>query len=97
VSLQTVRAGVQKVATEFCSRKAKIYRGVSETAAVPPFILGNFPRVELQFECVDAPPPQRALDPTPYEKLATLKQLLDNGTLTQAEFDREKSKILGTH
>jgi hypothetical protein len=33
------------------------------------------------------------LDPT-YIKLVDLKRLLDTGVITQAEFDREKAKIL---
>jgi len=30
-----------------------------------------------------------------YDQIAKLKQLLDSGALTQAEFDREKAKVLG--
>jgi hypothetical protein len=70
-------------------------RGVTEIDAKPPYILGNFPRVELVFECVAKP---QANLPTPttgkFERLAQLKSLLDNGTLTQHEFDKEKTKIL---
>ena len=31
----------------------------------------------------------------PYERLASLKKLLDDGVITQEEFDAEKSKVLG--
>jgi len=31
----------------------------------------------------------------PYDKLLKLKKLLDKGIITQEEFDKEKSKILG--
>ena len=55
VSIQAVRVGVQNSATQFCGRKGQAYRGVSETAALPPYIPGNFPRVELVFECVESP------------------------------------------
>jgi len=32
----------------------------------------------------------------PYDQLMKLKQLLDAGALTQAEFDAQKQKILGS-
>jgi hypothetical protein len=40
------------------------------------------------------PPPEAAPAEDPYTQLAKLKSLLDNGVLTQAEFDMEKQKIL---
>jgi hypothetical protein len=60
-------------------------------------ILGNFPRVELVFECVpksNTGPAAEAVSPSKYDKLASLKKLLDSGALTQAEFDRENAKLL---
>jgi hypothetical protein len=69
--------------------------GLVETDAKPPYILGNFPRVELVFECVDKPQTGApSIEMSKYEKLAQLKKLLDNGTLTQQEFEREKAKVL---
>jgi hypothetical protein len=53
VSIQTVREGVQKAAAEFCAAEGMGYRRLSETHALPPYIPGNFPRVELVFECLD--------------------------------------------
>ena len=41
----------------------------------------------------DAPAEQAA---DPYAQLAQLKELLDSGALTQAEFDAQKQKILST-
>lgn len=96
VSVQSVREGAEEIASGFCGRKGKTFRGISETASKPPHILGNFPRVELTFECVDKP----ATSLTPglaagkYEKLAALKRLLDSGAITQREFDTEKLKVL---
>ncbi len=54
VAIQTIREGVQTAAAEFCAAKGKVYRRLSETHALPPYIPGNFPRVELVFECVDS-------------------------------------------
>jgi hypothetical protein len=41
-----------------------------------------------------APPPAAAAE-DPYEELKKAKELLDQGILTQAEFDVQKQKILG--
>jgi hypothetical protein len=45
-----------------------------------------------------APPVAEAAAPAadPYDQLMKLKQLLDAGALTQAEFDAEKQKILAS-
>jgi hypothetical protein len=56
VTLQSVRSGAQDAAEAFCERKGRAAHGLVETAARPPFILGNFARVELIFECVAKPP-----------------------------------------
>lgn len=95
VSVQSVREGAEEAASSFCARKGKTFRGVSETASKPPHILGNFPRVELVFECVDKPTATTTPGPSlgKYEKLAALKKLLDSGTITQPEFEREKAKV----
>ena len=92
-----VREDVQRLATGHCERQGKGMRGLQETDAKPPFILGNFPRVELVFECVDRSAPASAAAAPPldkYAKLAELKKLLANGTLTQQEFETEKAKLL---
>ena len=95
VSVQNVRADVESIATDFCGRKSKAMHAVSETVSVPPHILGNFPRLELTFQCVDRPDVKPA-GPSigKYESLASLKKLLESGAVTQLEFDAEKAKIL---
>jgi hypothetical protein len=42
-----------------------------------------------------APPQAAAPAEDPYEQLKKAKELLDQGILTQAEFDAQKQKILG--
>ncbi|MBS0339622.1 MAG: SHOCT domain-containing protein [Proteobacteria bacterium] len=96
VSLQSVRDDVEQRADKFCERKGLGMRAVRETTSTPPFILGNFPRAELVFQCVEkagAVASSGAEDPK-FIKLTNLKKLLDGGVLTQAEFEREKEKIL---
>ncbi|MGB8650392.1 MAG: SHOCT domain-containing protein [Mycobacteriales bacterium] len=40
--------------------------------------------------------PAAEVSSDPYADLAKLKELLDSGALTQAEFDAQKTKILGS-
>jgi hypothetical protein len=96
VSIQTVRDDAEQRAKDFCDRKGKAFESLTETTAVPPYVLGNFPRVEIVFDCVAHPAslaPSNGDDPK-YTKLVNLKKLLDSGVITQEEFNREKAKIL---
>jgi Short C-terminal domain len=93
VSMDSVRDDAEQRAKDFCERKGSVYETVSETTASPPFIFGNFPRIEILFDCV----PKGAAPASPdarYDQIAKLKRLLDSGAITQAEFDREKAKVL---
>ena len=98
VSVANVREGVEEIATKHCARKGKTVSPIQETTSKPPHILGNFPRVEWLFECVDAARPATApqADSDKLDQLERLKKLLDSGALTQQEFEKEKAKILGT-
>jgi putative oligomerization/nucleic acid binding protein len=96
VSINSVRATVEEMATKHCARNGGSVRPVRETASKPPHVLGNFPRVEWLFECA-RPIAQGAQ--APIDKLGQierLKKLLDSGALTQQEYEREKTRILGT-
>lgn len=53
VPLQAVRSSAETRANDFCSRKGKVVNELRETRAKPPYVLGNFPRIEIVFECVD--------------------------------------------
>lgn len=55
VSIQTIRTEAEQRATDFCVRKSKVMKPLRETNSKPPHVLGNFPRVEIVFECVDRP------------------------------------------
>lgn len=98
ISVSSVRGTVEEMASQHCARRGKSVRPLQETTSKGPHILGNFPRVELIFECaegnkVSSPAP---LSPDRLTQIERLKKLLDSGALTQQEFDREKSKLLGT-
>ena len=53
VSQLTVRSGAKDQAIEFCDQKAKKTKILQERRSAAPHILGNFPRSELTFICVD--------------------------------------------
>jgi len=75
-------------ATAHVAAKRGEARGAAEAAQAPP-------AEEAPPAPAEAPPaPQPAEDP--YSELMKLKELLDAGVLTQAEFDQQKQKILAS-
>ncbi len=106
-----IRGEIERSASDFCNAKGKDLRLLRQTASTPPYLLGNFPKVELVFECVeskssptvDGNSPTRVAPAIPattgssdkYNDVARLKKLLDDGAITQQEFQREKNKVLG--
>jgi hypothetical protein len=96
VSVSSVRETVEEMATKHCARKGKTARPLQETTSKPPHILGNFPRVEWLFECTDSIFSHSSNSPSvdKLEQIERLKRLLDNGALTQQEYEREKAKLL---
>ena len=52
VTLQAMRSGAEEKARAYCNGKGRAMHGLVETAARPPYIQGNFARVELIFECI---------------------------------------------
>lgn len=92
-----IRKSATKRANDFCRKKdrSKKMLTVSEHTAAPPYILGNFPRIEIIFVCVDKEATQTTVAVADkYDRLTKIKELLDSGILTQAEFETEKKKIL---
>jgi|SRR3989344_3483302 len=91
VSKESIRQSLLKRANDFCKRQDKVVETVSETASTTVFLPGNFPKLEVIFVCIDAPETKSL---SKYDELLKLKNLLDNGSLTQKEFDTEKGKLL---
>jgi Short C-terminal domain len=99
VSMSAVRDDAEQRAAAFCRAKGdRRWEAIEETTANPPYILGNFPRIEIVFQCLT---PAQIVDSVSvsvadikYIKLVDLKRLLDTGVITQAEFDSQKAKIL---
>ena len=95
VPMASVRETAEKRAQDFCGREGKGMSVVGEQISHPPYILGNFPRIEIAFTCVEKPVARQSpVQDDQYTKLTRLKKLLDDGVITSEEFDQQKSKIL---
>ena len=98
VPMAMVRETAEKRAEESCTRQGKRMAVLGEQMSHPPYILGNFPRIELVFACIDQPNTARpSFQDEQYTKLSNLKKLLDDGVITKEEFERQKSKILSSY
>jgi Short C-terminal domain len=95
VPMGAVRETAEKRAQDFCGREGKGMLAVGEQISHPPYILGNFPRIEIVFACLDkAPVRQPTIQDEQYTKLTNLKKLLDDGVITKDEFEQQKAKLL---
>lgn len=50
----TLKAEAFQEASQYCTNLGKSLQVVSTHEAAPPYILGNFPKAEIQFMCLDA-------------------------------------------
>lgn len=50
--LSTLKAEAFKEGGEFCAKQNKTLRVISTHHSRPPYVLGNFPYVEIQFMCL---------------------------------------------
>ena len=95
VSVQSIRQAAEQRAEEFAKRQGKSFVVLGERISQPPYILGNFPRIEIVFALIDKGETPKTPAPSDrYSELERLKRLLDSGALTEDEFQREKAKIL---
>ena len=99
VSVQSVRNSAENRAESFCENKGLRYELLRERVSVGAHVAGNFPRSELVFTCVAIKKEQSAQNSptTPtnkYDELRELKSLLDDGIISQEEYEQEKEKIL---
>lgn len=51
-SITGLKAKALTQADEFCGAKHMTFKVLSSTNSEPPYIFGNFPRVEIHFRCV---------------------------------------------
>ena len=50
---ETIRKNAMKEVESFCSQSGKRPYLIEETMSVPPYILGNWQRIEILFSCVE--------------------------------------------
>jgi hypothetical protein len=81
---------------DFCRDMKKEPKVLIEQTAVPPYLLGNYPFIEITFACIDKATAKTNVSSGDdrYNKISQLKSLLDSKAITQDEFDKEKNKIL---
>jgi hypothetical protein len=94
VSIQSIRQAAEQRAGEFANRQGKSFVVLGERISQPPYILGNYPRIEIVFALIDKDISRESRGDGKYTELERLKKLLDSGALTQEEFQVEKAKIL---
>jgi hypothetical protein len=51
-SITDLKAKALTQADEFCGAKHMTFKVLNSTNSEPPYILGNYPRVEITFKCV---------------------------------------------
>ena len=105
--LGTLKVDALREANYFCLSQNKKLHVISATEAEPPFILGNFPKADVRFNCVDSDAghsnnvsaDQESTDNNVSRKdvdteLQMLDDLHERGILSDEEFDAEKKKLL---
>jgi len=94
-SIETLREATEARINEFATRQGKTYIVLGERTTSPPYILGNFPTIEIVFALVDKPnATSSAPNSDKLSQLEKLKKLYDDGALTKEEYESEKKKIL---
>ena len=91
-----IKRSAENRAISFCKEMEKTMITVSEHTAAPPYVFGNFPRIEIIFVCADPKKEAKLIEVTTdkYDRISKIKELLDSGALTEEEFNFEKKKIL---
>ena len=90
-----IRSSAEKRADAFCDKENKKMLTISEHTAKPPYIFGNFPRIEIIFVCINKKHSKNLNNNnSKYDELKKIKNLLNEGVLTKEEYIIEKKKIL---
>jgi hypothetical protein len=54
----TLKAEAFREANDYCASQGKLLQVVNTTEARPPYVLGNFPKAEVQFMCLKRGDPE---------------------------------------
>ena len=101
-----IRARALTEANEYCACQGKVFKKLQMYGSHPPYILGNFPKMTLEFMCLD-PDDQRLTENVNdgnvrekddiETKMKALKKLLADGLITQSDFEEQKGKLLNDY
>jgi len=91
--MRALRNKVEDRIDKFARGQNKSFIILGERSSNPPFVAGNFPRIEIVFVLIDKNMNTNSKDDK-ITRLEKLKKLLDDGALTKEEYEREKKKIL---
>jgi hypothetical protein len=61
----TLKAEALSEANQYCEARSKVMYMLTWTEAAPPYVMGNFPKAEVQFMCLDANDPRLKAPPQP--------------------------------
>jgi len=89
-----VRRSAMNRVNEFCAQKGKVPYIIEEAKSRGWHVLGNWPRAEFVFSCVDDPQKNEEKIKDRYQALRQLKELRDDNAITQNEYEQEKRKLL---
>lgn len=94
--VSAVRNSAMQRVVEFCQQEGKEPYIVEEATSKPPHILGNWPRAEIVFSCVQVASTSNRLSESEerYDAIRNLKALLDDGAISAEEYEAEKRKLL---
>jgi len=53
--LDAIKDDAEQRANEFCLKNNKVMKAITIQTSLPPHILGNFPRAEFVFVCLEKP------------------------------------------
>lgn len=91
--MRSLRNKVEERIDKFAKGQDKSFVILGERSSNPPFVAGNFPRIEIVFALIDKKANTNAKEDK-ISRLQKLKKLLDDGALTKEEYEKEKKKIL---
>ena len=96
VSIETIRQSAEKRIDAFADRRGKRPIVLGERTSRPPFVFGNFPRIEIVFALTDIEDGATSDEgrASRYQMLREAQELHQEGILTDEEFEAEKKRIL---
>lgn len=96
-SINSLRKTIESRVDNFAKSQQRNYIILGENKSNPPYILGNFPRIEIVFALIDKPKIEDISDSPKSNRISELerlKKLFDDGALTKEEYEKEKKLII---